>query len=258
MHPFIHPFSNYVNRHPPTQFLNIYSSFLQISHSPNQLAYWLWFKWYFHHPFISSIVQFSRSVVSDSATPLTAALQASLSITNSWILLQLISIKLAMPSNRLILCHPLLLPSTFPIIKVFSSDPILCIKWLKYWSFSISPSNEYSGLISFRIEWLDLLAVQGPLKSPLQHHSSEPSILGVQISLWSNSWEGHFLGRLIRSLGVPKERWVWNSQGGRKDQFFFPSLHSLGLYNNNVSCRRTVSGLNILANSVILKCKLWE
>ena len=85
----------------PTQSLNIYSSFLQISHSPNQLPYWLWFQWYFHHPFISSIVQFSRSVVSDSATPWTAALQASLSITNSWILLKLISIELAMPSNPL-------------------------------------------------------------------------------------------------------------------------------------------------------------
>ena len=107
------------------------------------------------------------------ATPWTAACQASLAITNSWSLLKLMSIELVMPSNHLILCHPLLLlPSIFPSIRVFSSESVLRIRWAKYWSFSlsISPSNEYSGLISFRIDWLDLFAVQGTLKSPHSHY----------------------------------------------------------------------------------------
>ena len=106
------------------------------------------------------------------ATPRTAARQASLSITNSWSLLKLTSVELVMPSNHLILCHPLLLlPSIFPSIRVFSNESVLHIRWPKYWSFnfSISPSSEYSGLISFRMDWLDLLAVQGTLKSLLQH-----------------------------------------------------------------------------------------
>ena len=106
--------------------------------------------------------------------------QASLSITNSWSLLKPMSIASVMLSNHLILCHPLLLlPSIFPIITVFSNESALCIKWLKYWSFSfsISLSNEYSGLIPLRMDWLDLLAVQGTLKSLLQHHSSKVSIL---------------------------------------------------------------------------------
>ena len=114
------------------------------------------------------------------ATPWTAAHQASLPISNSWSLLKLMFIELVMPSNHLILCHPLLLPpSIFPSIRVFPNESGLCIKWLKYWSFSfsISPSNEYSGLISFRMDWLDLLAVQRTLKSLLQHHSSKASIL---------------------------------------------------------------------------------
>ena len=125
-------------------------------------------------------VQFSRSVVSDSATPWTAARQASLSITTSQSLLKLMSIKLVMPSSHFILCRPLLLPpSVFPSIRVFSNESDLHIRWPKYWSFSfsISPSNEYSGLISFRMHWLDLLADQGTLKSLLQHHSSKASIL---------------------------------------------------------------------------------
>ena len=119
----------------------------------------------------------------DSATPWTAPHQASLSNTNSWSLLKLMSIESVMPSNHLILCYPLLLlPSIFPSIRVFSNDSVLCIRWPKIWSFShsISPSNtskEYSGLISFRNDWLDLLAVQGTLKSLLQHHSSKASIL---------------------------------------------------------------------------------
>ena len=123
--------------------------------------------------------QFSRSVVSNFATPWTAARQASLSITNSWSLLKLISIKSVMPSNHFILCHPLLLSSIFPSIGVFSNESVLHITWPKYWSFSfsISPSNEYSGLVSFRIDLLDILAVQGTLKSLLQHHSSKAPIL---------------------------------------------------------------------------------
>ena len=113
-------------------------------------------------------------------TPWTAAHQASLSITNSWSLLKLMSIESVMPTKHLILCHPLLLlPSIFPSIRVFSSESVLFIRWTKYWSFSfsISPSNEYSGLISFRTDWLDLLAVQGTLMSLLQYHSSKASIL---------------------------------------------------------------------------------
>ena len=111
--------------------------------------------------------------------PWTAAHQA-LSITSSRSLLKLMSIESVMPSNHLILCHPLLLPaSVFPSIRVFSDESVLRIRWPKYWSlsFSISPSNEYSGLISFRMDWLDLLGVQGTLKSLLQHHSSKASVL---------------------------------------------------------------------------------
>ena len=113
-------------------------------------------------------------------TPWIAAHQASLSITNSQSLLKLMSVELVIPSNHLILCRPLLLlPSIFPSIKVFSNESVLCIRWPKYWSFSfnISPSSEYSGLISFRMGWLDLLTVQGTLKSLLQHHSSKASNL---------------------------------------------------------------------------------
>ena len=114
------------------------------------------------------------------ATPWTAAHQASLSFTTSQSLFKLMPIELVMPSNHLILCHPLLLlPSVFAIIRVFSNESVLLIRWPKYWSFSfsISPSNEYSGLISFRIDWLDLPAVQGTLKSLLQHPNSKASIL---------------------------------------------------------------------------------
>ena len=132
--------------------------------------------------FILSSVQFSRSVVSDSLWPCwdpwIAARQASLSITNSWSLLKLMSIKLVMPSSHLILYHPFLLPPIPPNIRVFSNESTLQMRWPKYWSFnfSISPSNEHLGLISFRMDWLDLLAVQGTLKSLLQHHSSKASI----------------------------------------------------------------------------------
>ena len=126
-------------------------------------------------------VQFSCSAVSQLFTILwMVACQASLFITNSWSLLKLIFIELVMPSNHLLLCHPLpLLPSIFPSVRVFSNESVLHSRWPKYWSFSfnISPSNEYSGLISFRIDWQYLLAVQGTLKSLLQHHSSKASIL---------------------------------------------------------------------------------
>ena len=114
------------------------------------------------------------------ATPWATARQASLSITSSRSLLKFMSTVLVTLSNHLVLCHPLLLlPSIFPSIRVFSNESVLHIRWPKYWSFSfnISPSNEYSGLISFRIDWFDLLAVQGTLKSLLQHHSSTASIL---------------------------------------------------------------------------------
>ena len=133
-------------------------------------------------------------------TPWTAAHQASLSITNSQSLLKFMSTESVMPSNHLILCRPfLLLPSIFPSIRVFSNESALHIRWPKYWSFSfnIRPSNEHPGLISFRMDWLDLLAVQGTLKSLLQHHSSNASILQcsaffiVQLSHPHDYWKNH-------------------------------------------------------------------
>ena len=138
-------------------------------------------------PFCLSSVQLLNHVQL-FVTPWAAARQASLSITNFRSLLKLMSIESVVPSNYLILCRPLLLlPSIFPSIRVSSKESVLHIRWSKYWhfSFSISPSNEYSGLISFRIDWFDLLAVQGTLKSFLQLHSSKASIL--QPSLWSSS-----------------------------------------------------------------------
>ena len=143
--------------------------------------------------FIFTVIQFS-SVQSFSrvclfVTTWTAACQAFLSITNSGSLLKLMSLTSVMPFNHLIHCHPLLLPSVFPSIRVFSKESVLCIRCPKYWSFSfnISPSNEYSGLISFRMDQMDLLAVQGTLTSLLQHHSSKASILQCSAFLWSNS-----------------------------------------------------------------------
>ena len=138
------------------------------------VRWWLGFyKWYI-------IVVESLIYVQLFVTPWTAARQASLSITNSQRLFKPVSIESVMPSNHLILCRPLLLlPSFFPSIRVFSNESALHIRWPEYWSFSfsISPSNEYSGLISFRLDWLDLLAFQGTLQSLLQHHSSKASIL---------------------------------------------------------------------------------
>ena len=149
---------------------------------------------------VSQSVQ-SLSCVRLFVTPWTAACQASLSFTNSWSLLKLMPIESVMPSNHLILCHPLLLlPSIFPTIRVFSNESTLCIRWPKYWSFSfsISPSNEYSGLISLRMDWLDLLAVRGTFKSLLQHHNSKATILRCSVLLYSptltsiyDCWKNH-------------------------------------------------------------------
>ena len=132
-------------------------------------------------------------------TPWNAAHQASLSFTNSQSLLRLMFIKSVMPPNHLIFCRPLLLPSILPSIRVFSNESALRIRWPKYWSFSfnISPSNEHSGLISFRMDWVELLAVQGTLKSLLQHHSSKASILQcsaffiVQLTFIHDYWKNH-------------------------------------------------------------------
>jgi len=164
-----------------------------------------------------------------SCVPLfaTTAYQASLFITSSWSLLRLMSIESVMPSNCLVLCHPLLLPpSVFPSIRVFSNELVFHTRWSKYWSFSfsISPSNEYSGLISFRMDWLDLLAVQGTLDSLLQHHSSKASILcssayayvttGKNIALTRQTFVGkvmsllfNMLSRLVISF-LPKNKYL--------------------------------------------------
>ena len=175
-------------------------------------------------------VQFSHSVVSDSVTPWTAARQASLSITNSWSLLKLMSIESVMPSNHLILCHPLLLlPSIFPSMRVFSSESALCIRWPKYWSFSfnINPSNEDSGLISFRVDWFDLLAVRGTLKSLLQHHSSKASIL------WRSAF---FIVRLShtymttgKTIALTRQTFVgkvMSLENGMANHFSIPALRT--------------------------------
>ena len=124
-------------------------------------------------------------------TPWTAIHQASLSITHSRSMLKLMSIESVMPYSHLILCHPVPLPPIFPSIRVFFNESGLRIRWPKYWSFSISPRNEYSGLIFFSIDWFDFLAVQGTFKSLLQHYSSKPSTLCAQPSLWSNSCTIH-------------------------------------------------------------------
>ena len=164
-------------------------------------------------------------------TPWTAARQASLSITNSWSLLKLMSIELVMPSNHLILCRPLpLLPSIFPSIRVFSSESVLCIRWPKYWnfSFSISPSSEYSGLISFRMDWLDLLAgrlsrdTQGTLKSLLQHHSSKASIL--QCSAFFIVQLSHPYMTIGKTIALTRQNFV-----GKVISLLFNMLSRLGI-----------------------------
>ena len=158
------------------------------------------------------MVQFSSvqllSHVQLFVTPWTAARQASLSITNSQSLLKLISIESMMPSNHLILCCPLfLLPSLFPSIWVFSNESILCIRWPEYWSFSfsISLSNEYSGLISFRMDWFYLLAIQGTLKSLLQQHSSKTSILQCSVFFlvqFSHSYHSYMISYKTIALTI--------------------------------------------------------
>ena len=146
--------------------------------------------------------------MSDSVTPRTTACQASLSITNSQSLLKLMSIESVMPSNHLIPCHLLLLPSTFPSIRVFSSESVLCIRWPNYWSFSfsISPSNEYLGLIFFRMDWFDL-AVQGTLKSFLQHHNSKAS------SLWCSAFFMVELSHSYMATGKTIALTIWTFIG---------------------------------------------
>ena len=152
-------------------------------------------------------------------TPWTAAHQASLSFTISRSLLKLMSIKLVMLSNHLILCCPLLLPSIFPSIRVFTNESGLCMRWPKYWgfSFNISPSNEYSGLISFRIDWFDLLVVQGTVKSLLQHHTLKASILRCSTCLWSNFtsihnyWKSHSFDCNYMSCDNSLAHWIWKA-----------------------------------------------
>ena len=150
--------------------------------------------------FLEMSVQFSHSVMFLFAASRTAVCQASLSITNSWSMLKLLSFKSVMLSNHLILCHPLLLlPSIFPNIRVFSNESVLLIRWPKYWSFSfsISPSSEYSGSVSFRITWFDLLAVQGTLKSLLQNHNSKISILQCSAFIMVQLSHSYMTGKTI-------------------------------------------------------------
>ena len=167
--------------------------------------------------------------MSDSVTPWTAACQASLSFTMSLSLLKLMSIELVTPSNHLILCHPLLLlSSVFPSIRVFSSKSFLHIRWPKYWSFSfsISPSNEYSGLISFKMDWFDLLAVQGTFKNLLQHHSSKASILRcssffmIQFTSIHDYWKSQGPGELLVEGENSTGFWDLPAKGGFLFQMF--------------------------------------
>ena len=161
---------------------------------------------------------FSRSVLSDSATTWTAAHQASLSFTISWSLLKLMSIESVIQSNHLILCHHLLLlPSIFPSIRVFSSESVLCIRWPKYWRFSISPSNEYSGLVSLRMDWFDV-AVQGTLKS-LENHSSKAI-------LWCSAFFIVQLSHLYMTTGKTTALTTWTFVGKVYLCFL---IHYLGL-----------------------------
>ena len=174
-------------REPPCPGCDLYMWFSELSHRRKRLfrtmlntlffLYKSGFKYLLHTIQFTSVQSLSHVWL--FATPWTAAHQASLSITNSWSLLKLMSIELVMTTNHVILWHPLFLPpSIFPSIRVSSNESVLHIRWPKYWSPSISPSNEYSGLISFRMYWLHLFAVQGTLRSLLQHHSSE--------ALWSS------------------------------------------------------------------------
>ena len=189
--------NNFATQFSTTHFCFVYTEVTQITSDHKDL-----------HQFSS--VQ-SLSLVRLFATPWIAACQASLSITNSWSLLKLMSIESVMPSCHLILCCSLLLlPPTPPSIRVFSNEPTLRIRWPKYWSFSfsISLSNEHPGLISFRMEWLDLLAVQGTLKSLLQPHSSKASIFSTQLSSQSNS---HIHTWLLENHSLDQMGLCWQS-----------------------------------------------
>ena len=173
--------------------------------------------------------------MSDSVTPWTAAHQASLSITNSQSLPRFVSIELVMPSNHLISCHPLLLlPSIFPRIRIFSKESVLRIRWPKYWSFSFSiiPSKEYSGLISFRMAWFDLLAVKGTLKNLLQHHSSKASILWHSAFFMVQFSPPHMTtGKTIaltRWTSVSKLMWkFWSSHGRRWTHVLYSAISQI-------------------------------
>ena len=190
----------------------------------------------------------SLSRVQLLATPWTAACQASLSITNSWSLLKLMSFELVMPSNYLILCHPLLLPpSIFPSIRVFSNESVR-MSWPKYWSFSfsISPSNEYSELISFRIDWLDLLAVRGALKNLLQHQSSKASILQRSASVIVQLSHPH----MSNGETITLTRWTFV---GKVMSLFFNMLSRLVITFLPRSERLLISWLQS-PSAVILEC----
>ena len=164
-------------------------------------------------------------------TPWTSACQASLSFTISQSLLKLMSIELVMPSRHLILCHPLLLlPSVFPSVRVFSSESALHMRWPKYWSFRISPLNEYSEFISFKIDWFDLLAVQGTLKNLLQHHSSKASILWCSGLLYSptltsvhDCWKNHSLDYMHLCQHSDVSAWEGSKHRVKK----FRDIHSV-------------------------------
>ena len=199
----------------------------------------------------SSVSQFNCSDVSYSLQP-HGLQQASLSITNSRNLLKLMSIKLVMPFNHLILYHLLLLPSIFPSIRVFSSESVLCIRWPKYWSFSfsISPSNEYSGLISFRIDWFDLLAVQGTLKNLLQYHSSKSSILWHS-AFFVVQFSHPYLttGKTIALTRWPFVGQVMSLLFRMKYRFVIAFLFIEGLF----SCFYMVEGLKVLSGAFFIR-----
>ena len=167
----------------------------------------------YYYCLLSFVVQL-LSHVQLFASPWTAARQASLSFIISQSLLKLMSIESMMPPNYLILCCPLLLlPSIFPRVRIFSNESALCIRWPNYWnfSFSICPSNGYSGLISFRMDWLDLLAVQGTLKSLLQHHTSKASIFRCSAFFMvhlSHPWETSLVAQMVKRLPTMQETWV--------------------------------------------------
>ena len=192
----------------------------------------------------------SLSLVQLFVTPWTAAHQASLSITNSRSLLKVVSIESVMPSNHLILCRPLLLlPSIFLNIRVFSNESVLHIRWPKYWNFSsnISPSNEHSGLISFRMDWLDLLAVQGTFKSLLQHHSSKASIL------WSSAFFivqlSHPYMTIWKTIALTRRTFV-----GKVMSLLFNMLSGLII---TFLSRRNLKD-HLIAFHLILKCSWWS